>query len=58
MLGCPFRADFFGVQFSHGVTMGCKKSAPYGASDLAEIRAGFLHRAERLIHGAKIANNP
>ena len=37
--------------------MGWKKSAPYGASDLAEIRAGFLHKAERLLHGAQIAKN-
>ena len=37
--------------------MGWKKSAPYGASDLAKIRAGFLHKAERLLHGAQIAKN-
>ena len=37
--------------------MGWKKSAPYGASDLAKIRAGFLHKAERLLHGAQITNN-
>ena len=37
--------------------MGWKKSAPYGASDLAKIRAGFLHKAERLLHGAQIAQN-
>jgi hypothetical protein len=37
--------------------MGWKKSAPYGASDLAKIRAGFLHKAERLPHGARIAKN-
>ena len=37
--------------------MGWKKSAPYGASDLAKIRAGFLHKAERLLHGVQIANN-
>ena len=36
--------------------MGWKKSAPCGASDLAEIRADFLNKAERLIHGAPIAN--
>ncbi len=37
--------------------MGWKKSAPYGASDLAKMRAAFLHKAERLLHGAKIAKN-
>ena len=37
--------------------MGWKKSAPYGASDLAKIRAGFLHKAERLLHGAQIDKN-
>ena len=37
--------------------MGWKKSAPYGASDLAKIRAVFLHKAERLLHGAQIAKN-
>ena len=37
--------------------MGWKKSAPYGASDLAKIRAGFLHKAERLLHGVRIAKN-
>ena len=37
--------------------MGWKKSAPYGASDLAKIRAGFLHKAERLLRGAQIAKN-
>ena len=37
--------------------MGWKKSAPYGASDLAKIRAGFLHKAERLLHGVQIAKN-
>jgi hypothetical protein len=37
--------------------MGWKKSAPCGASDLAKIRAGFLHKAERLLHGAQIAKN-
>jgi hypothetical protein len=37
--------------------MGWKKSAPYGASDLAKIGAGFLHKAERLFHGARIAKN-
>ena len=50
------RILFWG-QFSHGVAMGWKKSAPYGASDLAKIRAGFLHKAERLLHGAQIAKN-
>ncbi len=57
MLGCPFRADSFWGQLSHGVAMGWKKSAPHGASDLAKIRAGFLHKAERLLHGAQIAKN-
>ncbi len=37
--------------------MGWKKSAPYGASDLAKIRAGFQHKAERLLLGAQIAQN-
>jgi hypothetical protein len=37
--------------------MGWKKSAPYGASDLAKIRADFLHKAERLLHGAQIVKN-
>ena len=50
------RILFWG-QFSHGIAMGWKKSAPYGASDLAKIRAGFLHKAERLLHGAQIAKN-
>ena len=57
MLGCPFRADSFWGQLSHGVAMGWKKCAPHGASDLAKIRAGFLHKAERLLHGAQIAKN-
>jgi hypothetical protein len=36
--------------------MGWKRIAPCGASDLAKIRAGFLKKADRLIHGAPIAN--
>jgi hypothetical protein len=38
--------------------MGWKRSAPCGASDLAKIRAAFLNKAERLIHGVPIADNP
>ena len=44
--------------FSHGVAMGSRRSAPCGASDLAKAWAGFLNKAERLIHGVPIANNP
>jgi hypothetical protein len=42
----------FLVMISHGVAMGWKRSAPCGASDLGSSRAGFLNKAERLIHGA------
>ncbi len=45
-------------RFSHGVAMGWKRSAPCGASELAKIRAAFLNKAERFIHGVPIANNP
>jgi hypothetical protein len=38
--------------------MGWKRSAPCGASDLAKVWAGFLNKAERLIDGVPIANNP
>jgi hypothetical protein len=51
------RILFWG-RFSHGVAMGWKRSAPCGASDLAKIRAAFLNKAERLIHGVPIAHNP
>ncbi len=44
--------------FSHGVAMGSRRSAPCGASDLAKAWAGFLNKAERLIHGVPIANKP
>jgi hypothetical protein len=58
MLECPFREYFFWGRFSHGVAMGSRRSAPCGASDLAKAWAGFLNKAERLIHGVPIANNP
>jgi hypothetical protein len=51
------RILFWG-RLSHGVAMGWKRSAPCGASDLAKIRAAFLNKAERLIHGAQIASHP
>ena len=51
------RILFWG-RFSHGVAMGSRRSAPCGASDLAKAWAGFLNKAERLIHGVPIANNP
>ena len=51
------RILFWG-RFSHGVAMGWKRSAPCGASDLAKIRAAFLNKAERLVHGVPIAHNP
>ena len=38
--------------------MGSKRSVPCGASDLAKVWAGFLNKAERLIHGVPIANSP
>jgi hypothetical protein len=50
------RILFWG-RFSHGVAMGWKRSAPCGASDLAKIRAAFLKKADRLIHGAQIASH-
>jgi hypothetical protein len=48
----------FWRRFSHGVAMGWKRNAPCGASDLAKIRAAFLNKAERSIHGVPIAHNP
>jgi hypothetical protein len=38
--------------------MGWNKSAPCGASDSAEVRAGFLKNEEQWIHGDPIANHP
>jgi hypothetical protein len=38
--------------------MGWRRSAPCGAADLGKIHAGFLNKAEPLIHGAQIANQP
>ena len=57
-LGCPFRAASFWGQFSHGVAMGWKRIAPYGALGLAEVRAGFRKNPERLTHGIPVANRP
>ncbi len=51
------RILFWG-RFSQGVAMGWKRSAPCGASDMAKIRAAFLNKAERLIHGVPITNYP
>jgi hypothetical protein len=48
----------FLVMNSHGGAMGWKRSAPCGASDLGSSRAGFLNKAERLIHGVDFANHP
>ena len=57
MFGCPFRAHCFWGRFSHGVAMGWKRSAPYGASDSAKIRAVLLDKADRMIGGGQIANH-
>jgi hypothetical protein len=56
--GVPFQGEFFGGSFSHGVAMGWRKSAPYGASDLAAVRTCFLKNLERLIHGIPVAKRP
>jgi hypothetical protein len=35
-----------------------RKSAPLFSTNLAKVWAGFLNKAERLIHGTQIASHP
>jgi hypothetical protein len=55
----PFQGVFFfGVGFPMALPWAGREVPPAGRQIWQKIRAAFLNKAERLIHGVPIAHNP